>query len=121
MVARVLEFQLQHQSSNEYSGLISFRLDGLDLLAVQGSLKSLLQHHSSKASILQCSTFFVVQLSHPYMTTRKTLVFNISHVSQKLIKAKSQEVVKSSLMRTVTDSGSSQKIHVFKESQVILG
>ena len=55
------------------------------------------------------------------MTTRKTLVFNISHVSQKLIKAKSQEVVKSSLMRTVTDSGSSQKIHVFKESQVILG
>ena len=56
----------------EYSGLISFRLDWLDLLAVQGTLKSLLQHHSSKASILQCSAFFIVQLSHPYMTTGKT-------------------------------------------------
>ena len=58
--------------SNEYSGLISFRMDWLDLLAVQGTLKSLLQHHSSKASILQCSAFFIVQLSHPYMTTGKT-------------------------------------------------
>ena len=57
--------------SNEYSGLISFRMDWLDLLAVQGTLKSLLQHHSSKASIL-CSAFFIVQLSHPYMTTGKT-------------------------------------------------
>ena len=56
----------------EYSGLISFRMDWLDLLAVQGTLKSLLQHHSSKASILQCSAFFTVQLSHPYMTTGKT-------------------------------------------------
>ena len=56
---------------NEYSGLISFRMDWLDLLAVQGTLKSLLQHHSSKASILQCSAFFTVQLSHPYMTTGK--------------------------------------------------
>ena len=55
--------------SNEYSGLISFRMDWLDLLAVQGTFKSLLQHHSSKASILQCSAFFIVQLSHPYMTT----------------------------------------------------
>ena len=55
--------------SNEYSGLISFRMDWLDLLAVQGTLKSLLQYHSSKASILQCSAFFIVQLSHPYMTT----------------------------------------------------
>ena len=54
--------------SNEYSGLISFRMDWLDLLAVQGTLKSLLQHHSSKASILQCSAFFIVQLSHTYMT-----------------------------------------------------
>ena len=61
-------------ASNEYSGLISFRMDWLDLLAVQGTLKSLLQHHSSKASILQCSTFFIVQLSHPYMTTGKTIV-----------------------------------------------
>jgi len=58
--------------SNEYSGLISFRMDWFDLLAVQGTLKSLLQHHSSKASILQRSAFFAVQLSHPYMTTGKT-------------------------------------------------
>jgi len=57
--------------SNEYSGLISFRIDWLDFLAVQGTLKSLLQHYFSKASILQCSAFFIVQLSHPYMTTRK--------------------------------------------------
>ena len=59
--------------SNEYSGLISFRMDWLDLLVVQGTLKSLLQHHSSKASILQHSAFFMVQLSHPYMTTGKTI------------------------------------------------
>ena len=59
--------------SNEYSGLISFRMDWLDLLAVQGTLKSLLQHHSSKASILRCSAFLIVQLSHPYMTTGKTI------------------------------------------------
>ena len=59
--------------SNEYSGLISFRMDWLDLLAVQGTLKSLLQHHSSKASILRHSAFFIVQLSHPYMTTGKTI------------------------------------------------
>ena len=59
--------------SNEYSGLISFRMDWLDLLAVQGTLKILLQHHSSKASILQCSAFFRVQFSHPYMTTGKTI------------------------------------------------
>ena len=59
--------------SNEIPGLISFRMDWLDLLAVQGTLKSLLQHHSSKASILQCSTFFIVQLSLPYMTTGKTI------------------------------------------------
>ena len=59
--------------SNEYSGLISFRMDWLDLLAVQGTLKSLLQHHSSKASLSQCSAVFIVQLSHPYMTTGKTI------------------------------------------------
>ena len=58
---------------NEYSGLISFRIDWFDLLAVQGTLKNLLQHHSSKASILQRSTFFTVHLSHPYMTTGKTI------------------------------------------------
>ena len=61
-------------SSNEYSGLISFRVDCLELLAVQGTLKSLLQHHSSKASILQGSAFFIVQLSHPYVTTGKTII-----------------------------------------------
>ena len=60
--------------SNEHPGLISFRMDWLDLLAVQGTLKSLLQHHSPKASILQCSAFFIVQLSHPYMTTGRTIV-----------------------------------------------
>ena len=58
---------------NEYSGLISFRMDWLDLLAAQGTLKSLHQHHSSKASILPCSAFFIVQLSHPYMTNGKTI------------------------------------------------
>ena len=59
--------------SNEYSGLISFRIDWLDLLEVQGTLKSLLQHHSLKASVLWCSAFFIIQLSHPYMTTGKTI------------------------------------------------
>ena len=66
-------FSFSISLSNEYSGLISFRNDWLDLLAVQGTLKSLLQHHSSKASVLQCSAFFMVQLSHPYMTTGKTI------------------------------------------------
>ena len=66
-------FNLSISPSNDYSGLISFRMDWLDLLAVQGTLKSLLQHLSSKASILQCSAFFTVQLSHPYMTTGKTI------------------------------------------------
>ena len=64
-------FSFSISPSNEYSGLISFRMDWLDSLAVQGTLKSLLQHHSSVASILQCSAFFIVQLSHPYMTTGK--------------------------------------------------
>ena len=62
---------------NEYSGLISFRMDWFDLLAVQETLKSLLQHHSSKAPILWCSVLFIVQLSHPYMTTRKTIALTI--------------------------------------------
>ena len=66
-------FSFSISPSNEYSGLISFRMDWLDLLAVQGTLKSLLQHHSSKASILWRWAFFIVQLSHPYMTTGKTL------------------------------------------------
>ena len=66
-------FSLSISPSNEHPGLVSFRMDWLDLLAVQGTLKSLLQHHTSKASILQCSAFFTVQLSHPYMTTGKTI------------------------------------------------
>ena len=66
-------FNFNISPSNKYPGLISFRMDWLDLLSVQGSLKSLLQHHSSKASILQQSAFFTVQLSHPYMTTGKTI------------------------------------------------
>ena len=66
-------FSFSISPSNEHPGLVSFRMDWLDLLAVQGTLKSLLQHYSSKASILQCSVFFTVQLSHPYMTTGKTI------------------------------------------------
>ena len=72
-VDKVLEFQLQHRPSSEYSGLISFRIDWLDLLAVQGTLKSLLQHHCSKALFLWCSAFFIVRLSRPYITTGKTI------------------------------------------------
>ena len=68
-----MEFQPQHQSSNEHSRLISFRMDWLDLLAIQGTLKSLLQHHSSKASVLRHSAFFTVQFLHPYMTIGKTV------------------------------------------------
>ena len=78
-------FSFNISPSNEHSGLISFRMDWLDLLAVQGTLKSLLQHHSSKASILLCSAFFVVQLSHPYITTGKTIALTrwtfVSNVS----------------------------------------
>ena len=70
-------FSISTSPSNEYSGLISFRIDWFDLLAVQGTLKSLLQPHSSKASILQCSTFFMVQISHPYMTAGKTTAMTI--------------------------------------------
>ena len=69
-------FSFNTSDSNEYPGLISFRMGWLDLLAVQGTLKSLLQHHSSKASILLCLAFFIVQLSHPYMTTGKTIALN---------------------------------------------
>ena len=85
-VAKVLELQLQINPSNEYLGLISLRIEWFDLLVVQGTLKSLLQHHSSKASVLRCSAFFMVQLSHPYMTTGKTIAltrqtFNVSAFS----------------------------------------
>ena len=70
-------FSFSISPSNEYSGLTSFRIDWFDLLAVQRTLKSLLQHHSSKASILHCSAFFMVQLSHPYMTTGKTIALHL--------------------------------------------
>ena len=70
-------FNFSISPSDEYSGLISFRIDWLDLLAVQGTLKSLLQHHSLNASVLWCSAFFMVQLSHPYMTTGKTIALTI--------------------------------------------
>ena len=73
-------FRFNISPSSEYSGLISSRIDCLELLAVQGTFKSLLQHHSSKASILQWSTFFIVQLSHPYMTTEKTIALRYSEV-----------------------------------------
>ena len=72
-MAKILELQLQHQFFHEYSRLISFRIHWFDLLAVQGILKSLLQYHSLKAAILQYSSFFIVQLSHPYMTAGKTI------------------------------------------------
>ena len=78
-VAKVLEcFSIS--PSNDYSGLISFRMDWLDLLAIQGTLKSLFQHNSLKASILWCSAFFIVQLSHPYMTTGETIALTWVHV-----------------------------------------
>ena len=77
-------FSFNISPSSEYSGLISFRMDWLDLLAVQGTLNSLLQQHSSKASILQCSAFFIVQLSHPYMTTAKTIDWLDGPLSAKL-------------------------------------
>ena len=81
-------FSFSISPSNEHPGLISFRMDWLDLLAVQGTVRSLLQHHSSKASILRCSAFFMVQLSHPYMTTGKTMALTrqafVSNVSASL-------------------------------------
>ena len=81
---------------NKYSGLISFRMDWLDLLAVQGTFKSLLQHHSSKASILWCSAFFIVQLSHPYMTTGKTIA-----LTRRTIVGKEMSLLFSMLSRLV--------------------
>ena len=78
-------FSFNISPSKEYPGLISFRMDWLDLLAVQGTLKSLLQHHSSKASILGCSAFFIVQLSHPYMSTGKTIAFNTQTFAGKVM------------------------------------
>ena len=83
--AKVLEFKLQHQSLQWTPRTISFRMDWLDLFAVQGTLKSLLQHHSSKASLLWCSAFFIVQLSHPYMTTGKTIAWTLQTFVSKVI------------------------------------
>ena len=85
-VAKVLEFQLQHHTEyNESSGLISFRTDCFDLLAVQGTLKSVLQYHNLKASILQRSAFFMVHLSHLYMTTRKAIALTIGTFVGKVV------------------------------------
>ena len=78
-------FSFNINPSNEHSGLVSFRIDWLDLLAVQGTLKSLLQHHSSKASILWCTSFFIVQLSHPYMTTGKTIALTRQNFVDKVM------------------------------------
>ena len=90
-------FSFSISPSNEYSGLISFKIDWLDLLEVQGTLKSLLQHHSSKASILQCSAFFIVQISHPYMTTKKTIALTrwtfVSKVMSLLLNMLSRSVL----------------------------
>ena len=99
-------FSFSISPSNEYSGLISFRMDWLDLLAVQRTLKSLLQHHSSKASVLWCSAFFMVQLSHPYMTTGKTIALTIHlcfliHCLH-LYSSSSKEQVSFNFMATVT-------------------
>ena len=77
--------ELQFQPSNEYSGLIFFRIDWFDLLVVQGTLKNLLQDHNLKASVLQCSPFFMVQLSHPYMTTGKTTALTIQNFVGKVM------------------------------------
>ena len=81
---KYLSFSLSISPSNEYSGLISFRIYSFDLLAVQGTLKSLLQHHSSKASILLHSAFFIVKLSHPYMTTGKTIALTAAAAAKSL-------------------------------------
>ena len=90
-------FSFNISPSNEYSGLISFRMDLLDHLSLQGTLKSLLQHHSSKASILQLSDFFIIQLSHPYMTTEKTTALTrrtfVSKVMSLLFKMLSRLVI----------------------------
>ena len=92
-------FSFSISPSNEYPGLISFRIDGFDLFAVQETLKSLLQHHNSKASVLQCSAFFMVQLSHPYVTTGKTIALTrqtfVSKVMSLLFNMRSRLVIAS--------------------------
>ena len=96
-------FSFSISPSKEIPGLISFRMDWLDLLAVQGTLKSLLQHHSSKASILRCSAFFTVQLSHSYMTTGKTIALTISgRLITRKISERQQTTVASSVSLQVS-------------------
>ena len=97
-VAKVLELQFSISPSSEYSGPISFRMDWFDLLAVQRTLKSLLQHHSSKASILRHSAFFMVQLSHPHMTTGKTIALTTQTLVSKVM-----SLLFNMLSRLVTD------------------
>ena len=95
-------FSFSISPSSEYSGLISFRMDWLDLLAVQGTLKSLLQHHSSTASVLWCTAFFMVQLSHPYMTTGKTIALTIwTFVGMNSMKKQKDMTLKYELPRSV--------------------
>ena len=89
----IKSFSFSISPSNEYSGLISFRIDCLDLLAVQGTLKSLLEHHTSKASILWHSAFFIIQLSHPYMTAGKTIAFIVGKVMSLLFNMLSRLVI----------------------------
>ena len=112
-VAKVLELQIQHQSFNEYLRLIYFRMDRLDLLAVQRTLKSLLQHHSSKALILRCSAFFIAQISHPCMTTGKTIALTIwtfvDKVMSLLLKMLSSFV---SALFFLVEAGSQQDIFI---------
>ena len=93
-------FRFSINPSNEYSGLISFRIDWFDLLALQGTLKSLLQHHSPKTSIHQCSAFFIVQLSYPYMTTGKTIA-----LTRQTIVGKIMSLLFNMLCRLVTEKG----------------
>ena len=96
-------FSFSISPSNEYSGFISFRMDWLDLIAVQGTLKSLLQHHSSKASILRHSAFFMVQLSHPYMITRKTIA-----LIRRIFVGKAMSLFFNMLSRLITGSSKEQ-------------
>ena len=100
-------FRFSISPSNEYPRLISFRMDWLDLLAVQGTIKSLLQHHSSKSSILRCSAFFKVQLSHPYMITRKTIALTrwtfVGKVMSLLFKSRDTKI-KSVTVSTISPS-----------------
>ena len=106
-------FSISISPSNEHPGLISFRLDWLDLLAVQGTLKGLLQHHSSKASVLQQSAFFIVQLSHPYMTTGKTIALTRWTSVGKVMSLLLNMVSVSILAVKVSNSFSSKEQSVF--------